>query len=191
MIIPDIDIDFAKPAKALENIKHIKASRIENKELVKHNCGVYLNSIPVDPNTGFSAIPYKEAEKRGYYKIDFLSLSVYDNILTEKHLDKLLAMSPLWEILEDERLVSELFQIKDHFSIINKIRPKSVEELAICIALIRPGKRYLVDKTMEEIKHNIWLPDDSGFIFKKSHAIGYALVIVVQMNLMMEELEDD
>lgn len=187
-IIPDIDIDFADSKKAFSIIPHVKASQVQANELVQHNSGIYLNNIPVDTKTGLSAIPYKEAEKRGFFKIDFLSLTLYKNVRDEEHLDMLLDREPMWELLEDEVIVSELFQIKGHFDIVSKIKPKSIEDLALIMALIRPGKKYLINKEMSYIQEHIWDKDKNGFSFKKSHAISYAMVLVVQMNLMLEEL---
>lgn len=191
MILPDIDIDFPDTQKALETIKHIKASRVEQHELVKHNSGIYLNRMPIDDCTGLSAIPYKEAESRGYFKIDFLTNHVYKSIKSEEHLDSLINTIPIWDILDDKDLVSELFQIGNHFDIVKKIKPRNVQDLALTIAIIRPGKRHLLNCKMDYIREHIWEADDSGYIFKKSHAISYAMVIVVQMNLMMETLNDE
>ena len=53
------------------------------------------------------------------------------------------------------------------------------------LAMIRPGKRYLVGKSWEQIEKEVWVKTDEYF-FKHSHAIGYALAIVVQLNLICE-----
>lgn len=190
MIIPDIDIDFANPQDALKHLTYINASQVFSGELTKHNSGVYLTSIPVDSSTGLAAIPYKEAEKRGYFKVDFLTLKIYEKVKDNDHLDKLLNTEPLWEMLEYDNIVNGLFQIRDHFDIVDQIKPTSIEELAVVIALIRPGKRHLLYETYDDILENIWKPDSSGFTFKKSHAISYAMVIVVQMNLQMDDIDE-
>ena len=75
--MPDIDIDFANRELALEQFKHVDASINPSK---KHNTGVYCTSIPYNPFTGASTIDYDEAEKRGYFKIDWLNVSVYENV---------------------------------------------------------------------------------------------------------------
>jgi hypothetical protein len=77
----DIDIDFADRTKALSAFKHITAS-IGNK---KHNTGIYTTSIPHDPVSGLSTIEYKQAEERGYFKIDFLNVSVYEGVRNKAH----------------------------------------------------------------------------------------------------------
>ena len=64
--------------------------------------------------------------------------------------------------------------------------PRSIEDLAICIALPRPGKAHLINKPRSEINREIWMKTDN-YYFKKSHAIAYASAIVVQLNLMIEQ----
>lgn len=186
--IPDIDIDFPNSKIVFEKIPHIRASQYSGNDLIPHPSGIYFNKLPVDDITGLCTIDYKNVEKLGFFKIDFLSLTLYKDIKNEEHLDELISKEPLWEILEDEELVSELFHIKEHFDIVNRIKPKSIEDLAIVIALIRPGKRHLLFKDMDYIQKHIWEKDDIKFSFKKSHAISYAMVIVIQMNLLMEQL---
>lgn len=186
--IPDIDIDFPNSKDIFDKIPHIRASQYSNKELIPHPSGVYFNKLPIDEKTGLCSIDYKNVENIGFFKIDFLSLTLYKNVKNEEHLNKLIEKEPLWEILEDEELVSDLFHIKGHFDIVNKIKPKNIEDLAIIIALIRPGKRYMVYKDIDYIRKHIWDKDDTKFSFKKSHAISYAMVIVIQMNLLMEQL---
>ena len=71
--MPDIDIDFVDRDKALKLFKHIKASRLDEGKLVKHNTGVYLHDVPVDPLTGLCSIPYDQIEDQ-FFKIDFLNV---------------------------------------------------------------------------------------------------------------------
>ena len=49
-----------------------------------------------------SNIEYKEAEERGYFKLDILNVSLYKDVKDEQHLDKLVSQEPLWELLEQE-----------------------------------------------------------------------------------------
>ena len=56
------------------------------------------------------------------------------------------------------------------------------------LALIRPGKRHLIGRTWDELQTVIWeKPADNSYYFKRSHAIGYATVIALQMNLICEK----
>jgi len=184
----DIDIDFKNRDDILKIIKHTPASIVKNNKIKKHSTGIYVQNIPKEIYTGYSTIDYNEAEDRGYFKIDFLNLSIYKNIKNEKHLNKLLTMEPLWQMLTEEVFVKNLFQIYDHFSVVSFYSPKSIEELSMVIALLRPAKKHLIGKPFKEIKKEIWQkPKDNSYFFKKSHSIAYAMVIIVQMNLLVEQ----
>ena len=94
---------------------------------------------------------------------------------------------PDWDMLEDKKIVDELFHLNGHFDIVSKLKPKTIEQLASVLAIIRPAKRYLLKQNWDDIKTNVWRkPADGSYFFKKSHAIEYAQAIVVQMNLITE-----
>ena len=181
----DIDIDVKDRDVLLKKLKHIPASIINNGEIKKHNTGVYFTDIPTHPFTNSANIDYKEAEDRGYFKLDFLNVGVYEKVKDEKHLQDLINQEPDWSLLEHREIVEQLFHIHNHFDIVNKLKPKSVEQLAAVLAIIRPAKRNLLNATWPEIELNVWTkPQDDTYYFKKSHAVGYALAICVQMNLL-------
>lgn len=182
--LPDIDIDFADRNKALMLIEHIPASSKDGTQ--KHPSGVYLQDIPVHPISGLSAFDYRTAESLGYFKIDFLNYSLYEQVKSDEHLRMLVNTTPDWSLLQHAEIVAKLNHIRDHFDIVKMINPQSVEDLAIVLALIRPGKSWLKHKPIEEIRANIWNIDESQYTFKKSHATAYAVSIVVQMNLLSE-----
>ncbi len=187
--MPDIDIDFADRAKALEHFKHVGAAIKEDSTFKKHNTGIYCTSVPYNPFTGLSTIDYKEAEDRGYFKIDFLNVSVYEKVKSREHLKQLMETEPLWDLLEQQDFADLLFHVNGHSGLMKQMKPRSIEELAMCIALIRPAKRHLIGKTWTEIGQTIWTkPENGEYYFKKAHAIAYAHVIVVQMNLICEEI---
>ena len=81
-------------------------------------------------------------------------------------------------------MVAKLFHISDHYSLVNKLNPQSIDQLAAVLAIIRPGKRHLADSDWDTIMKDVWNKPQEGYFFKKAHAIGYAYVIVVQMNLL-------
>jgi DNA polymerase III alpha subunit len=187
--MPDIDIDFADRAAALKLFNHVTASRIDDNKLAKHNTGVYLHEMPVDPITGLSAIPYQEAEDLGCFKIDFLNVSIYNDIKSEKHLIELMNIEPLWDLLEQQDFVDLLFHVNGHADILKEMKPTSVEQLAAVLAIIRPAKRYLIGKDWNTVLTEVWTkPENNEYYFKKSHAIAYATVVVVQMNLICEKI---
>jgi hypothetical protein len=187
--MPDIDIDFADRTVALEHFKHVAATIEDNGTFKKHNSGIYCTSIPHNPITGISTIDYKTAEDRGYFKIDFLNVGVYNGVKDEAHLIRLMETEPLWDLLEQDEFTQLLFHVNGHGSILRQSKPKSIEQLAAVLAMIRPAKRHLIGKTWTEIMTEVWTkPENDEYYFKKSHAIAYATAVVVQMNLICEQI---
>jgi DNA polymerase III alpha subunit len=185
--MPDIDIDFADRTKVLDVIRHVPAAMESNGTFKKHNTGAYCHAIPYNPLTGLASIEYNAAEERGYFKIDFLNVSIYEKIKDEAHLKQLMETEPLWDLLEQDDFTNLLFHINGYGGLLRKLKPKSILELAACLALIRPGKRHLQEKTWTEIMMEIWTKPTTGeYHFKKAHAVAYATAIVVQMNLICE-----
>ena len=185
--MPDIDIDFADRSKALEHFEHVTSAIGENGTFKKHNTGVYCTPIPYNPLTGLSTIDYKEAEERGYFKIDFLNVSIYNGVRDRAHLLQLMNTEPLWDLLEQDDFTNLLFHVNGHGSLMRQMKPRCIPELAMCLALIRPAKKHLIGKSWGEIVKEIWeKPTDGEYYFKKAHAVAYAHVIVVQMNLICE-----
>lgn len=186
--LTDIDIDLADRDSAVNLLAHVPASILRNNELKRHNVGVYLHEVPVDPITGLCSVEYKRAEESGFFKIDFLNVSLYRDIRDNEHLETLLAKEPMWELLEEEEIVNSLFHISGHFREVNQMKPKSVEQLAMVLAMIRPAKRYLLGKSWPQVEKEIWTQSQGDLYgFKKSHSLAYACAIVVQMNLIVEE----
>jgi DNA polymerase III alpha subunit len=184
--MPDIDIDFADRMKVLDVVKHVPAAIDTSK---KHNTGVYCHSIPYNPLTGLASINYKEAEDRGYFKIDFLNVSMYSGIKDESHLIHLMETEPLWDLLLDDDFVKNLFHVNGHGSILRQMKPHSVEQLAAVLAMIRPAKRYLIGNDWTTVMKEVWTrPEGDEYFFKKAHAVAYAVAIVVQMNLICESI---
>jgi DNA polymerase III alpha subunit len=191
MIRCDIDIDLADRNQILEITKNISAARIEKAQFKKHNTGVYFQKIPYNPITNTASIDYETAEDRGYFKLDFLNVSVYTDVKNEQHLNNLMNKEPLWELLQQEEFVNLLFHLKGHADVLKKTCPTSVEQLAAVLAMIRPAKRYLIGKDWTTTMTEIWTkPENDEYFFKKSHAISYALVVIVHMNLLCENLAD-
>ena len=187
--MPDIDIDFLDREQALTLFKHIRASRIDDGKLVKHNTGIYLHEVPVSAIEDVCAVPYEAAEDLGYFKIDFLNVGIYKGVRDEAHLIELMNREPIWELLTDSSFNSLLFHVNGNSSILNKVRPTSIEQLAAVLAMIRPAKRYLIEKDWTTILNEVWVkPENDEYFFKKSHATAYAVAVVVQMNLICEEI---
>ena len=185
----DIDIDFLDRTAILNIIKHIPACLEDNR---KHNTGVYCQGIPTNPLTGLASIDYKTAESRGYFKIDFLNVSAYQGVRDEEHLTQLLNTEPLWDLLGEKEVCDQLFHINGYHTLVADLEPKSIMELAMVLAMIRPGKKYLIpickDKGFQAIQDEIWTKTDDAYFFKKAHSVGYSAVIIVQLNLLCEKI---
>ena len=189
----DIDIDVIDRESLLVHFKHIPAI-IKKKDDTydKHNSGVYLQPIPCDQLTGLSSIDYKEAEDRGYFKLDFLNNSLYEGVRDEDHLDSLTNQEPIWNLLQHEDVIKNLAHVHNHINVLNVLKPSSIVELAEVLAIIRPAKRHLLNESKSEIKKEVWKkPTDGSYYFKKAHAIAYAVSIVVQLNLFCEQVEQN
>jgi DNA polymerase III alpha subunit len=189
--MPDIDIDFIDREQALKLFTHTPASRLDNGKIVKHNTGVYLHEVPVDPISGLCAVPYDKADAEGYFKIDFLNVGIYKGVRDENHLVYLMNQEPLWDLLLDDEFTNNLFHVNGHGNILRQMRPDSIEKLAAVLAVIRPAKRSLIGKEWSFVLADVWTkPTNNEYYFKKSHAIAYAHAIVVQMNLICEQISE-
>ena len=188
--MPDIDIDFADRERALSKFKHVKASRVEDNNLTKHNTGVYFHEVPLNAEKNLCAVEYDKAEDElGYFKVDFLNVSLYNDVRDEEHLNKLMERKPLWELLEYQEFSDQLFHVAGHSQILQIMKPTTVEQLAAVLAMIRPAKRHLIGKPWNDIMQSVWeKPSDGSYYFKKSHATAYALGVVVHMNLICEKI---
>lgn len=185
--LPDIDIDVANRPAAIQALSGYRiGSRIQDNDLEPHNSGIYFQDIPIDLVTGLSAIPFREAEQLGFVKLDILPRSVYQGVDSRDELKRLVYSEPDWSLLLNQEAVQKLDQLSGHGSVLHQLRPKSVLELAAAIAIIRPGKKYLLGEPWEVIHRKIWEPEPDGYQFKKSHAIAYAFVVVMQLNLIKE-----
>ena len=183
--MPDVDIDFFDRDGVLKLFKHTPATIIKEDKTDKHKTGVYFHSVPQHPVTGHSSLDYKVAEDRGYFKIDMLNVNIYKHVASEQELVELMIKEPDWDMLNDKTTVDKLFHLNGHFNIVSTLKPKSIEQLAAVLAIIRPAKRYLMKQNWDDINANVWKrPNDGSYFFKKSHAVAYAQAIVVQMNLL-------
>jgi len=187
----DVDIDFGDRAQALDIMPHIVASIIRDGKITKHNTGVYFHAVPTDPVTGFCSLDYEIANQRGMFKIDLLNVSVYTLVRDEEHLLSLMNKPIDWKIFENAEFVSKLFHLGNHSELVVKLKPMSIEEIAMTLAIIRPGKKHLQTRCQlrgfDSIANEIWHHDGTGYEFKKSHAHGYAMLVYVHANVLLEQ----
>lgn len=190
----DIDIDIKNTLQDLIKIfpNLIRASKVENEELSVHPSGVYLQNIPIDYVTNLSAIPYKDAEKNGYFKIDLLHLTALEPLNSKEGIRELIKCEPNWELLKIPSIIKKLSHIHNYYETIQKLNPQSVQDLADLLALIRPGKKELLNdyiNNKEKIRKNLYKkPTNGEYYFKKSHATAYALFIVLQLHLISADI---
>ena len=185
--MPDIDIDFADRDVILSQLNHRVAKLDTGK---KHNTGVYVTECPHNPVDNLCTIDYKTAEDRGYFKLDFLNVSIYKDVKDETHLISLMRKEPLWELLEHKDFVEKVFHLSGHESLLRQLKPTSVSQLAAALAIIRPAKRHLANERWETIMKEVWKkPENGEYYFKKAHAMSYAMACVVHMNLLCEQLK--
>jgi len=185
----DIDIDFADRDAVLKLIKHVPAAIHRNGEWTKHNTGVYVNPIPMDPFTGMSNVDYQSAEDMGYIKLDLLNVHVYGKIRDEAHLDQLIAQEPMWDMLDHREFVEQVMHIGNHYDLMKKMPEPvdSIPRMAMFLSVIRPAKRHLAGLTWKEVAANVWeKPEGDGYFFKKAHAVSYAQLVAVHMNLLTQ-----
>jgi hypothetical protein len=60
----------------------------------------------------------------------------------------------------------------------------SILKKAMFLSVIRPGKKHLIGIPWNELEKKIWVKDGDGYFFKKAHAISYAHLVAVHMNLL-------
>ena len=186
----DIDLDFADRTQALSLLKHTPASINRNGSWVAHNTGVYVTDIPLDPFSGRASIDYESAESRGYTKLDFLNVSLYTQIKNEQHLQDLLAQEPAWDLLYEPEFCAQLIHIGNHYRTLIQMPEavNSIARMAMFLSVIRPAKRHLIGRPWADVAQTVWEREADGYQFKKSHAVAYAHLVVVNMNLLSEKL---
>ena len=182
----DIDIDFADRESILKLIDSVPARQMHQGQGRRHNSGVYVTDIPYDPVNQCAAIDYETAEQRGYFKIDFLNMTVYNLVRSPDHYSAMQSQEPPWSRLwTDSVWASQLAHIGNYTGLLATMRPDSIPRMAAFISIIRPGKAHLQNRPWAEVFESVWNGDDSkGYTFKKAHAISYAALVALHMNLL-------
>lgn len=179
----DIDIDLADREQLLQLIQAVPARQSNGR---RHNSGVYVTDVPYDPVAQCAAIDYETAEQRGYFKIDLLHVNVYNLVKSPEHYEQMLNQEPEWARLWTEpEWAIQLIHVGNYIDLLKTMRPDSIPRMAAFISIIRPGKAHLQNRPWAEVFDTVWDGDDSrGFVFKKAHAIGYARLVALHMNLI-------
>lgn len=185
----DIDLDFANRDDVLKLIQHTPARQTVDGRVRRHNSGVYVTDVPWDPVNQCSAIDYQTAEQRKYFKIDFLNMHVYKLVQNHEHYEQMLTETPPWSRLwQDPEWAKQLVHVGNYADLLKEMKPDSIPRMAAFISIIRPGKAHLQRKTWAEVFSGVWDGDDSrGYTFKKAHAISYAALVALNMNLLNQD----
>lgn len=194
-VTTDVDIDVFGRDEILKGLECIygRIDRADDK-FEMHKTGVYFQNIPRDPTTNMSTLDHRIATDYGYFKIDFLNVNMYEGVKSEQHLLDLMNKEPPWDFFEYQEITDQLFHLKDHSDLLQKYKPKSVEDLAMILAIMRPAKAYLQGASWEKIRAEVWVKkkgDEEKYFFKRSHSISYAIAIIVNLNLLIEQLSKD
>ena len=186
----DIDIDVPNRDAVLQLIQHVPARLEVNGQIRKHNSGIYVTDIPQDPVHNCAAIDYGTAEQRGYFKIDLLNMSVYNLVQSPAHYESMLTTTPPWSRLwTDHAWASQLVHVGNYTDLLRVMKPDSIPRMAAFISIIRPGKAHLQTRPWPEVFASVWDGDESrGYTFKKSHAVSYAALVALHMNLLNQDV---
>jgi hypothetical protein len=184
----DIDIDLADRDTVLKLIRHTPARQTQQGQARRHNSGIYVTGIPQDPVNACAAIDYETAEQLGYFKIDLLNMSVYKLIRDPAHYENMLAQTPPWSRLwTDPDWAVQLVHVGNYTELLQSMRPDSIPRMAAFISIIRPGKAHLQNQPWDRVFESVWDGDASrGFVFKQSHAVSYAALVALHMNLLSQ-----
>lgn len=207
MKFSDLDLDI--PAKESETIRKglLRATVLNEKgEYQPHPAGVYFyKSVP--SFDGLCVLDYKTMEKNHFQKIDILNNSYLDDISStelDKYITKIenedIDWSRLWKY-------EHTYQLGKYPGILREFKVGSVMDVAIVLALIRPGSLGNYDKmrtyihtdkllknkspeAQEILKETYGIPvfaeqfkllgkHDGKYRYKKPHSIGYSYVLLI------------
>ena len=85
--------------------------------------------------------------------------------------------------------MEKVIHINNHYDLIHRMAEPitSIPRMAMFLSIIRPAKRHLAGLTWKEVNNSVWeKPSGDGYFFKKAHAVSYAQLVVVHMNLLTE-----
>jgi DNA polymerase III alpha subunit len=79
--------------------------------------------------------------------------------------------------------------VGNYTDLLKEMQPDSITRMAAFISVIRPGKAHLQKRPWPEVFASVWNGDDSrGYTFKKSHSLGYSMLVALHMNLLADSV---
>ena len=113
-------------------------------------------------------------------------MSVYQLIKNTTHYQEMIDASPPWDRLwQDTKWSKQLVHVGNYTDLLKSMRPNTIPQMAAFISIIRPGKAHLQNKSWLEVFTSVWDGDSSlGYTFKKAHAVSYAALVALHMNLI-------
>ena len=116
-------------------------------------------------------------------------MSVYQLVRDPAHYEAMLTATPPWERLwADREWASQLVHVGNYTDLLQVMKPDSIPRMAAFISIIRPGKAHLQTRPWSEVFASVWDGDSSqGYTFKKAHAISYAALVALHMNLTNQD----
>jgi len=207
MKFSDLDLDI--PSSKSEIIRNglTKASILTEKGTYQsHPAGIYMYAA-VPSFNGVAIIDYKEMEKMEYQKIDILNNTYLDGISNKEMIEFISKIEEEDIEWKDLWRYAEPYQLGKYPGILREFKVSSVMDLAIILALIRPGsisnydkmKAYIhtdtilnkkSEKAQKILKETYGIPvfneqfkelgiNDGKYRYKKPHSIGYAYVLLI------------
>jgi len=116
-----------------------------------------------------------------------LNVNLYQQVKNESHLEQLMQQEPDWDKLYDTTFCGQLIHIGNHYNTLIKMPEpvNSIPRMAMFLSVIRPAKRHLIGLPWAEVAKTVFEKSQGdSYYFKKAHAISYAHLVVVHMNLL-------
>lgn len=207
MKFSDLDLDIPSMDSTKIRLGLIRARvKSEKGGFQPHPAGVYFyKNIP--SYESFSILDYKEMEQHNYQKIDILNNTYLDNITADdmnNFVKKIENEDIDWKLLWS---YTETYQLSKYPGILREFKVSSVLDIAIVLAIIRPGSIKNYDKMKTYIHTNVILDkksdsekdilretygipvfdeqfkalglNDDNYRYKKPHSLGYAYVLLI------------
>lgn len=211
--LPDVDLEVYDPSRFYGSyakpFNGVRASKLEHGRMVYHASGLYFQHMPLSPNATktrpMAAYPHAIAKSKGFMKIDLLSnrhLFWFGSGLRRRdaYLDLLSHPEFPWdrfvlESLYGKGMNPKIAQLAKWFRFARMYPPKSVDDISVLVALVRPGKKHLQGKSLDDVRAGIWQDDNGGspdMVFKRPHAVATAMTVCLHMLcLLRNEIGDD